>query len=603
MKKSGSNKPRRKKRRLQTSSSQKEAPQAKDVKRQDISLDELKAIVSRAKENALTSEDVEQLDAAVDTLAVLTRELETKGASIRRLRRLIFGPSTEKTSTVLGKQKETGASNEAEVGTDAGSPDTDESQSAGDTEVTTNAGDKDKDAAESSDEKSKPRRKGHGRNGASKYTGADKEKISHESLKHGDRCPECLKGKVYRQKEPSRLVRVTGVAPLSATVYELERLRCNLCGQIFTAKAPAGMNEEKYDTKATTMIALLKYGCGLPFNRLERLEASLGIPLPASTQWEVVAPAAEKLVPVYREHIRQAAQGKVLHNDDTTARILELEGVKNGKYFIDDEDEVDPKRTGLYTSGIVSVGDEHQIALFFTGRKHAGENLERVMKERAWELGTPVQMSDGLSTNKAGDFRTLEAECNCHARRKFVEVVNSFPDEVEYVLGQYKKVYANDKATKTAKMTDEERLTYHQKHSGPIMKALKEWLDAQIQDHKAEKNSSLGDAIEYARKHWPKLTLFLKIPGAPLDNNICERILKKPILHRKNALFFKTPNGAFVGDLFMTLIHTTELNGGNPFKYLVALLEHHKEVAGAPNQWMPWNYRETLNSLDADNKI
>jgi hypothetical protein len=262
------------------------------------------------------------------------------------------------------------------------------------------------------------------------------------------------------------------VAPIEATVYELERLRCNLCGEMFTAQAPEGVGEEKYDTQAAAMIALLKYGCGLPFNRLERLEASLGIPLPASTQWEVVAPGAAKAVPVYTEFIRQAAQGKVLHNDDTTARILELEGVKNGEYIIDDEDEVDPKRTGLYTSGIVSVGDDHQIALFFTGRKHAGENLERVLKERAWELDTPVQMSDGLPTNTAGDFRTLEAECNSHARRRFVDVANSFPDEVKYVLDQYKKVYANDKATKKAGMSDKERLAYHQEHSGAIMENL-----------------------------------------------------------------------------------------------------------------------------------
>jgi len=597
MKKSGSKKPRRKKQRSQTSAARKSSPQTKGTKRQDVSLDELKSIIARVQ--GLSNEELGKLDAAVDTLAVLTRELETKGASIRRLRRLIFGASTEKTSKVLGDSKETKRN---DTPADAGSTDREKSSEEDDTEITDDTGSE--DTVQSPEEKSKTTpRKGHGRNGASKYTGADKQQIEHDSLKHGDPCPGCLKGKVYVQKEPSRLVRVTGVAPIEATVYELERLRCNLCGQVFTAKAPEGVGKEKYDTKAAAMIALLKYGCGLPFNRLERLEASLGIPLPASTQWEVVAPAAAKVVPVYRELIRQAAQGKVLHNDDTTARILELEGVKNGAYIIEEDDEVDPKRTGLYTSGIVSVGDEHRIALFFTGRKHAGENLERVLKEREWELSNPIQMSDGLSSNKAGDFRTLEAECNSHARRKFVDVVENFPDEVGHVLKQYKKVYANDNKTRKEKMTDEERLAYHQKHSEPIMTALKKWLDAQIEKHNVESNSSLGDAIEYARKHWPKLTLFLKIPGAPIDNNVCERILKRAILHRKNALFFKTPNGAFVGDLFMTVIHTTELHGGNPFQYLVALLQHSEDVARDPERWMPWNYLETLDALERGEKF
>jgi transposase len=102
------------------------------------------------------------------------------------------------------------------------------------------------------------------------------------------------------------------------------------------------------------------------------------------------------------------------------------------------------------------------------------------------------------------------------------------------------------------------------------------------------------------QKHWMRLTLFLRVPGAPLDNNVCERALKKAILHRKNALFFKTENGAHVGDIFMSLIHTVELNGGNPLEYLVALQRHRHEVALDPDDWMPWNYRDTLAALSSE---
>jgi len=99
------------------------------------------------------------------------------------------------------------------------------------------------------------------------------------------------------------------------------------------------------------------------------------------------------------------------------------------------------------------------------------------------------------------------------------------------------------------------------------------------------------------RKHWAKLTLFLRVPGAVLDNNVCERALKKAILHRKNALFYKTQNGANVGDIFMSLIYTAEMNRESPFDYLVALQRHHEAAAAAPADWMPWSYRDAVARL------
>ena len=134
----------------------------------------------------------------------------------------------------------------------------------------------------------------------------------------------CKKGKVYPQKEPRTLVRIVGQAPLAATVYELDRLRCNLCGEVFTAPEPEGIGPEKHDETTAAMIALLKYGSRMPFYRLEKLEHLLGIPLAASTQWEIVEEAAEVIQAARDELIRQAAQGEVLHNDDTSMRLLHL---------------------------------------------------------------------------------------------------------------------------------------------------------------------------------------------------------------------------------------------------------------------------------------
>jgi hypothetical protein len=253
-------------------------------------------------------------------------------------------------------------------------------------------------------------------------------------------------------------------------------------------------------------------------------------------------------------------------------------------------------RVGVFTSGIVSKVADHRIALFFTGRKHAGENLLDLLRQRSSELGPPIQMCDALSRNMPQELQTLLAHCLAHGRRRFVDVAGSFPQECIHVLKILQDVYGTDAIAPDRRMSPQERLHFHQAHSGPRMAGLEAWMAAQIEQRKVEPNSGLGEAIAYMRKHWNQLTLFLRVPGAPLDNNVCERALKKAILHRKNAYFYKTQNGARVGDLFMSLIHTCELNGGNPFRYLTQLQKHARELAATPADWMPWNYLRTLES-------
>ena len=150
----------------------------------EVSLDELKEILERAK-GALSAEDFEKLDGAVDTLAALTQALDVKGTTIKRLRKMIFGSSTEKTRKVVGKKpKKEG--DEKEVPTERG----DTSEEAGDTSTSSStSSDSPEDGSETGGERKK--RKGHGRNGADSFTGAEKIDVSHETLKPGDRCPEC----------------------------------------------------------------------------------------------------------------------------------------------------------------------------------------------------------------------------------------------------------------------------------------------------------------------------------------------------------------------------------------------------------------------------
>jgi transposase len=427
--------------------------------------------------------------------------------------------------------------------------------------------------------------KGHGRHSASAFTGAQKVIIRHANLASGDRCPECDRGRVYTQQKPKTLVRIVGRAPLEATVYEMERLRCNACGQLFTAEDPAGSGTDKYDATAVAIIAQLKYGTGVPFARLERLEKQVGIPLPAATQWELVERAARLLKPALDQLLWEAAQGEVLHNDDTGMRILRLAR------------EPSDQRTGVFTSGIVSLWQGKKIALFFTGRQHAGENLADLLRRRSKEVGSPIQMCDALSRNtpkETNRVKILLAHCIAHGRRQFVDVAANFPQECEYVLESLGMVYGNEAWVREQGLDAAARLQFHQQYSGPLMDQLHQWLEEQLAEARTEPNSGLGKAIAYLLNHWQPLTLFLREPGAPLDNNVCERALKKAILNRKNAMFYKTVNGAWVGDLFMSLIHTCELNGVNSFRYLTELQRHATEVKLTPAAWMPWNYGENL---------
>jgi len=535
----------------------------KEPQRIELSPEEREALLQRLQSRELQDSDYQLIIAMVETIDFLSLALEQKNISIKRLRRIIFGDKTEKTANVLKDQE----------------------------------GDK-KDLNQNSSQKTeKEKPKGHGRNGAERYRDAERVKVAHAALKAKDRCPVCLKGKLYPQKNPSVIVRIAGKAPLQATVYELERLRCNLCGKVFTAERPEGCANEKYDETAGSIIAVLRYGFGFPFNRLEKLQDNAGIPLPASTQWQVSEGKANRIYPVYNELVRQGAQGEVLHNDDTPAKILELMA------SIEDEYEQEPgkeTRTGIFTTAIISKLGEHKIALFYSGRNHAGENMTELLTQREAGRSPPIQMCDALSRNVPKDFEVILANCNIHARRHFVDIAGIFPVECTFVLETFKQLYKNEAQTKKQKMSPEQRLEFHQSHSGPLMGELKKWLEEQLAEKKVEPNSSLGQAFAYMLNHWTPLTRFLRVPNAPLDNNIAERCLKMAIRHRRNSLFYKTLHGANIGDLYMSIIHTCNLCSVNALEYLTILEKHSADLFKHPDRWLPWNYKQQLEAAKRD---
>ena len=434
-----------------------------------------------------------------------------------------------------------------------------------------------------SGEKKKRKRPGHGRTGQTEYRGARTQCVKHPQFKPGQICPKCGKGKLVEQK-PSNQIHIKAHPPIEATRYQLERLRCAVCGEVFTAPLPIGVPNVKYDDTVGVMLGVMRFGYGLPNYRLARMQEMQGVPMAESTQWELMAQTQSVLGLAYEALKVVAAQAHLFHIDDTRMRVQELkrkavdQAVAKGK----------SPRKGIFTSVILAMTAEWQVSLYFTGNRYAAERMEEIMKHRAAGLSEPVQMSDALTWNGARDYPFIEALCLTHGRREFVDLVKAFPEAARRVIMDLREVYATDAQAK--ELSPEARLVLHQQRSGPIMEGLKKWMESELAEKRVEPNSGLGGAMKYMLKHWQGMTLFLRQAGAPLDNSAAERAIKRAVLHRKNSLSYLTVKGAELGDVFMSLIETCRMNEVNPLEYLMALVKNPKAVAEHPEQWLPWNY-------------
>jgi transposase len=233
---------------------------------------------------AVGAEDYRLIEGMSHALPELVDLIEQDPMTLRKLRRLLFGPKTEKTKQVCPPATTPPVSPAA----------------------------------------AQPKRPGHGRTKARDYTGARWVQVPHPQLHTGSHCPHCPHGTVRQQKTPALILRIVGTPPISATAYQMERLRCDTCGEVFTAPTPPEAGTQKYAPSVGATVALLRYGSGMPHYRLAKLQQSLGVPLPASSQWELMQPLAQQAQPILEELITQAAQSPLIHHDDTTRRILDL---------------------------------------------------------------------------------------------------------------------------------------------------------------------------------------------------------------------------------------------------------------------------------------
>ena len=408
-------------------------------------------------------------------------------------------------------------------------------------------------------------------------------------LSKGDICPGCGRGKLYKGQE-RKLLNFNGQAPITVTRYKKETLRCNACSKEYTAES----NIPKWDKTARSSAVLQKCN-GMPFYRLSKLQGLYNVPVAEATLWMLCKDLWEIAGnQIYQELIESSKKCRNYYVDDTRARVLEVitenkkrqeQGLKKGK--------------SCYSTILNTTTEEsHKIVLYITKRSVAGENIKEIMSGGGKNI-----MSDASSMNKPN----LEEEelkliiifyCMGHAYRKFKEIADYYPKECKYFINEISSIYEIDDKTKKEKMSDEERLKYHQNHSSDHIKNIYREISRLFAEKLVEPNSHLGQVMKYWQNHKDGLTRFLYVAGIELDNNKSERGLKIIILQRKNSFFFYSLESANVLSGLTSIIATCKENNINSFNYLNWLQDNERLVRKNPSEYLPWKYQKYLKETE-----
>lgn len=543
-----------------------------EIRFKDLSEKEVDLLIDRcenaiASEKPLATDDVRLLLEAFKSLMHLQEKLRANDLTMRRLKKLLGILSSSE------KKKDLYPHDESEGSKADGTSDSGGSVGKG------------------------PHGSPHGKRKSKDFEEAKVEHHKLTDLKSGDECPKCKQGKVYKYP-PSEFVRFTGEAPLQVTIHVREQLRCNFCHEVFTADVPQvvkedGPGDERFGYSAIALIAMLKYCAGMPFFRMQELQKMLKVPVTASTLWDQCEKMANVAMPVFKYMLEMAAEGVLFFSDDTSNKVLDLKPRMKKRRGSDKEQ----LRSGIHTSGVISVMDDgREIILYKTGINHAGEFLQEILARRS--SNEPfIHMADALSSNKVAHAGLVRSLCNAHARRQFTDIKENFPEEAKFVVDLYEDIAKNEAHTKAAKMTPAERLVFHKTNSLPLMEKLFKWAQKKFDDREAEPNSTLGKALSYLISHQEGLTAFCSHERAPIDNNKQEQKLKVVVLGRKNHYFFKHSVGAAVADVVMTVAATTRGANANVHHYLTSLQRYAAAVKKSPQDFLPWNYQETLAGL------
>ena len=452
-------------------------------------------------------------------------------------------------------------------------------------------------------------RKGHGRNGASAYRSAEHFHYTLPSGVIGAPCDACKQGNMTHYRDKT-IVRIKGQPLFAAEQHHYEQGRCRNCGRIVRAEGPAYVQEGfgtdyiRYDWSACAFLMVMHYSSSSPFKRLDSLHDGWGVPMSDANQWELVDQGDDALLPLYRaienHAIRKSTNFRI---DDTQSVVISL------KKQIDAEiaalralgESTKDVRTGINATGSYWETPQGPVVLYCTGRHHAGEIVDQVMRRRLLSSPKLVKCTDGASKNFDHEHadKLIEVTCNAHAFLKFRDIRDKYPAEYAEAGQVYDLVFHNNDKAKALGLHPVERMLYHRQHSKPAMLKLKAMCDERIAGKRVEPNSPLWEPVTFVINQWERLVRFCEVPGVPLDTNLVEQALIMPVRYLAGSFNYKTENGAVVGDHSMSIIATARANDVEPVAYITDCLRNHQDLAKRPEHYLPWVYRQRRKEGDS----
>jgi len=571
------------------------------VKRFDVTLEGLRQLHQRVGEQQLEPDDWPLLGALVSKQIARAERMQERmvakiAAAVAQEGQLSDADGSVKADELTASSSSPGAN--ATSSDEAESP-------AGDGD----GGSNDDGSGEAEPAASRKAPKGHGRNGASAFTKAKHFFYVLAAGVIGTACEVCGFGKMYRYREKV-IICIIGQPLFGAEAHHFEQARCRNCGHVVRADSPAALHEGlgseyvRYDWSACAMLMVMHYFGGAPFKRLESLHQGWGVPMPDANQWEVVNAGDDLLLPLYRALEQHAIQKATnFRIDDTGSVVIALKKQIESEILALQQlgESTKDVRTGINATGVYWETPDGPTILFYTGRHHAGEIVDRLLRHRLLSRPKLVKCTDGASKNfdhEQGE-KLVEASCNAHALLKFRDIRDKYPAEYAEAGRVYKQVFDNDDKAKALGLRPVDRILYHRQHSKPLMQQLKAMCQDKLKSKLVEPNSPLWEPLTFVVNQWDRLSRFCEAPGVPLDTNLVEQALIIPVRYLAGSFNYQSEDGAAVGDHVMSLIATARANDVEPVAYLTECLRCHEDLANRPQDYLPWVYRERMAQGDS----
>jgi hypothetical protein len=347
------------------------------------------------------------------------------------------------------------------------------------------------------------------------------------------------------------------------------------------------------------MLMVMHYFGGAPFKRIESLHEGWGVPMPDANQWQVVSAGDDLLLPLYKALEQHAIQKATnFRIDDTGSMVIAIQKQIDAELAALESLGKSTKdvRTGINATGLYWETPNGPVILFYTGRHHTGEIVDRVLRHRLLSSPKLVKCTDGASKNFDHEHadQLVESTCNAHAFLKFRAIKDKHPLEYAEAGRVYQQVFDHDDEAKALGLSPVDRMLYHRKHSKPLLEQLKKICQEKITSKRVEPSSRLWEPLTFIINQWDRLTRFCDVPGVPLDTNLVEQALIMPVRYLAGSFNYQTEDGAVVGDHAMSLIATARANDVEPVAWLAECLRCHVDLAHRPEHYLPWVYRERL---------